>query len=379
MDHQTISATIGAGSDVIARRWLERLAERVALDREFVFPSEDLLDGIPDLVEAIAAHVGSDEHEISANLAAQEKARELGRLRYDQGFSARQILWEYELLGSIMLYYLEEAGHSHLPSIRRLMSALSLVQRVTMEEYTAEAEMRIRDREERLRVFQHALTHELRNEIGVVLGGARMLKEDFVIARAAERERFIDMVIDNSERLRVLLENLLELARIDLDTRQNRRMLLEHATAEALRRLRGYALTKGVRLEMEGDMPALEVSAAVADFCLTNLIANAIKYSDPAKPDRWVSVRATSAAREDGRAAVIEVCDNGRGVPEAERDRLFNRYFRSTNAAEEQGTGLGLALVREFVERNGGAIWAEFPPGVTKFVFSLPARRADDP
>ena len=253
------------------------------MEQGFVFPSEDLLDGIPFLIEAIARHVGHEESEIAANLAAQLKARELGRLRYHQGFSARQILWEYEMLSSVMLHALEQAAIADVTSIRRMMEAIALIQRVTMEEYVDQAEARIRDREDRLRAFQSALTHELRNDIGVVIGGARMLKEDFVIESSGDRDRFVSMVLANAERLKILLDNLLELAKLDIDTRQNRNVLLRHAADETVRRLRSFAEARGVRVEIAPDFPALEVNAATVDFCLTNLLANAIKYSDPEK------------------------------------------------------------------------------------------------
>jgi signal transduction histidine kinase len=378
MEHLTIASRIATGSEEIAQRWLDRLAARVAVDREFVFPSEDLLDGIPLLIDAVSQHMSSEETPISANAAAELKARELGGLRYRQGFSARQILWEYELLTSVMLFYLEEAGESHVPSIRRLIECIGFLERATMAEFVEQAEIRLRDHEERLRAFQHALSHELRTEVGVLLGGARMLREDFVIENPDQRERFISIVVTNSERLRVLLDNLLELARLDLDTRQNSQVLLEHATHEAARRLRGFAQTKGVQIEIAPDFPALEVNAAAVDFCLTNLIANAIKYSDPAKPERWVKVRALTTAGEHGRVAIVEVADNGRGVPVEDRDKLFKRFFRASNAENEQGTGLGLSLVHDFVVRTGGRIWPEFPPGETVFVLTLPARRTDD-
>jgi signal transduction histidine kinase len=76
---------------------------------------------------------------------------------------------------------------------------------------------------------------------------------------------------------------------------------------------------------------------------------------------------------------VVEVVDNGRGVPEADRPRLFERFFRSGAAADVDGTGLGLHLVQTSLRGVGGEVWVEFPDGgETVFAFSLPARRAQD-
>ena len=86
VEHPSVARVLADSSEEISRRWLDRLTARIAVEQSFVFPSEDLLDGIPFLIESIARHVGHEESEIAANLAAQLKARELGRLRYHQGF-----------------------------------------------------------------------------------------------------------------------------------------------------------------------------------------------------------------------------------------------------------------------------------------------------
>jgi two-component system sensor histidine kinase KdpD len=265
--------------------------------------------------------------------------------------------------------------------VRRLFRALAAVQRATMEEFLDNFEDRIIEREDRLRSFNRALSHELKNEVGAILGAGRMMREAFVIADPALRERFAAMILDNGEKIERLLQNLVQLTHIDLDTRRQRNVHLPHAAAEVARQLRSYAEAHGVRVEVEADLPPLEVNAAAVDLCLSNLVANGIKYSDPAKTDRWVRVRSGAGARQAGDGAVvIEVADNGRGVPEFDRPRLFERFFRSDNTVDVEGTGLGLSLVRDAVERVGGRIWAEFPEsGETIFVFTLPARRESDP
>jgi signal transduction histidine kinase len=83
----------------------------------------------------------------------------------------------------------------------------------------------------------------------------------------------------------------------------------------------------------------------------------------------------------DGRPVVtVEVRDNGIGVPEAARERLFERYFRAHESLlpAVEGTGLGLSLVRETAEAFGGRVWAEHPGEGTVFAFTLPCRRSSD-
>jgi signal transduction histidine kinase len=378
---RSLAAALRAGQDEVTRRWLERIAARVALDRQFLFPSEDLLDEVPLLIHGIAEHV-AENTDIMVDAPVAAKARELGRMRFTQGFAAHQILWEYELLGALILQYLEDVdplAPADLPGdfVRALLHALMVIQRATMEEYLAHANAQVREREERLRGFSRALSHELRNDISAVLSAGRMLQERFVIEDEALRQRFIAMTLNNGERIEQLLSNLLELARIDMDSRRNRYVLVGHAAAEAARQLRSFADRQNVRIEIDPALPPIEVNAAALDLALTNLIGNAIKYHRTDATDRWVRVQSAPSAHPH--ELTLEISDNGRGIPEEDRPQLFERLFRSASTSDVEGTGIGLSLVRDAIERAGGRIWADFPEsGETIFALTLPARRADD-
>jgi len=136
-----------------------------------------------------------------------------------------------------------------------------------------------------------------------------------------------------------------------------------------------------VTVRIDPDLPPVEVSAAAVELCLTNLLANAIKYSDPDSDDRWVEVRGHVITRADGNCeVVVEVADNGVGVPAEARSRLFQRFFRAheTVMPHVEGTGLGLSIIRDTVGGLGGHAWAEFPAKGSVFAFSLPSRREAD-
>ena len=365
----------------IVRQWLARVADRVTVDERYLFPSEDLLDHVPRLVEGIARAVHGSEP-ISVDTTVVLKAKELGKLRFDQGFSAQQILWEYQLLGDVILYRLDQAdirpaAPDGQMAMRRLYEALTAVQRATMDEFLDHYQRTIHEREDRLRGFNHALSHELRNEVGAILGAARMLRERFVAESPEQRERFVTMVIENAERVEHLVQNLLELSRVEVDTRRHRNVLLRHAVEESARSLRNFAQSRGVELRVSEALPDLEVNGPAVELALTNLLANGIKYCDPSVAQRWVEVR-PGAATEDG-CVVVEVADNGLGVPEEDRGRLFERLFRSSATQELDGTGLGLYLVRTALRGLKGDVWAEFPTsGKTVVAFTLPARRRED-
>src|SRR6185369_10815841 len=107
-----IAARIAAERLTLASRWLERLRELLTVTANEVFPSEQLLDHIPALVDEISRYLAAPEEEaFAANASVMEKARELGMLRYKQRASAHQLLHEYEILGEILEAFLvEETG-----------------------------------------------------------------------------------------------------------------------------------------------------------------------------------------------------------------------------------------------------------------------------
>ena len=136
-----------------------------------------------------------------------------------------------------------------------------------------------------------------------------------------------------------------------------------------------------VTVRIDPALPPVEVSAAAVELCLTNLLANAIKYSDPESADRWVEIRGRVVTRDNENCeVVVEVVDNGIGVPADARSRLFQRFFRAHEASmpHVEGTGLGLSIIRDTVAGLGGRAWAEFPATGSVFAFSLPSRREAD-
>ncbi|HYJ80859.1 MAG TPA: HAMP domain-containing sensor histidine kinase, partial [Longimicrobiaceae bacterium] len=196
---------------------------------------------------------------------------------------------------------------------------------------------------------------------------------------ARQRARFAQMVVQNAEGMQAVLENLLELTRMDVDARRQRNVLLPSVAAEVCRQLREMAAARGVEVRVR-DLPEVEVNAAAVELCLTNYVSNAIKYSDPARAERWVEVSSrvegAAGAGVDGEL-VLQVEDNGLGVPEEKRGKLFTRFFRAHGELlTAEGTGLGLSIVRETLEALGGRAWAEFGAEGSRFLLALPCRRS---
>ena len=373
----------------LTRRWLGRIVDRVALTPNRVFPTDELLDHMPLLIDGIADFVEDPAHPVSADTPVVVHARELGRLRYSQAFDEFEILKEYEILGSILYAHLRRvapaldvsyAAEELLSCAHRVFQAIVMAQQATITQYLHLMKQRVREREDRLRAFNRTLTHEFRNRVGAAFGAAQLL--DLAGISDTQRGELAGVVVRNMNAMRVTLDNLLQLSRIDEDVRQQRCVQLPDAAAESARQLRDMARARKVTVTIDPDLPAVEVNAAAVELCLTNLIANAIKYSDPAASNRRVDVSGCLVLADDERPreVVIEVRDNGIGVPEVARERLFERFFRAENAArsDTEGTGLGLSIVRETVETLGGRVWAEFPDKGAVFAIALPCRRAED-
>lgn len=383
-----LAARMRGSRDDLTQRWLERISDRVNLHPNRVFPTEELLDHVPLLIEGVADFIENPASVVTSDVPVIAKAMELGELRYAQGFDEHELSKEYELFGGILYAFLSRTAdelevqctrRELVTCAHRLFHAVALIQQATTTQFLSRMKGRVHEQEERLRAFNRALTHELRNRIGAAMGAAQMLGE-YPELEEHERQQLFGVVYRNVESVGGVLDNLAELARLGAaDARQQRHVTLRAAIAEAARQLRDTARKQGVEIRIH-DVPTIEVNAAAVELCLTNLLSNAIKYSEPAKAQRWVEVRARVVLGGDPAEVIVEVRDNGLGVPEAERDRLFERFFRAHEETRPHisGTGLGLSIVRETVEALGGRVWAEFLPEGSVFAFSVPCRRAED-
>lgn len=227
------------------------------------------------------------------------------------------------------------------------------MQRALADERDAAA--RLRDLGRQKDDFLSAVSHELRTPITSIVGYTELLVDDTDVDD--EQRRYLDVVERNARRLGVLVEDLLELgagagrhdAAVPAVT------ALDEAVRHTVEEHVPQASARGVRLAV-GERTGLSAHVVRDDLTriLTNLVSNAVKFTPP---DGTV----TTGVEADGDAVVLRVSDTGPGIAPDELERVFGRFYRSTTAEERQvpGVGLGLALVRNLVERNGGTIWLE--------------------
>ncbi len=384
-----LASHLRASKRELTTKWLERISDRVSLDPNRVFPTDELLDHVPLLIEGVADYVDNPAAEVGVDMPVVAKAMELGALRHQQGFDAYEILKEYEILGGILFTFFSRTVETIAEPCEkrelmacgsRLYRAVAIIQQATMAHYLLLADKQVAEREDRLRSVNRVISHEIKNRIGAILGASTLLEEvpDLAPARRAE---LLEIIGRNAREMGHTVENVVVLSRAQTeDSRQHRHVRLPEAVKEAVRQVREAAQAAKIEVCISPAMPNIEVSSAVIELCVKNYLSNAIKYLDPARSKRVVEIRGTIEEKEPGkREIIVRVGDNGLGVPVDKRDKLFERFFRAHESMTEiGGTGLGLSIVREIVEAQGGRAWAEYPEEGTVFAIALPLRRKPD-
>jgi two-component system phosphate regulon sensor histidine kinase PhoR len=231
------------------------------------------------------------------------------------------------------------------------------------------------------RDFVANASHELRTPLTAIRGFAETL-QDGALDHPAMAKRFVGSIADNAIRLQALVEDLLALSRAESpDAGFERRPLdVVEAAAGVVRGLEQRASERGQTLAMVGGESPVHALAdgQALDQILVNLVDNAIKYG-AADGRIEVRIRVAPTARGADRV-VVEVADDGPGIPRRHLDRIFERFYRvdEGRARERGGTGLGLSIVRHLVERLGGRIEVESRVGRgTTFRVALVAAAMD--
>jgi signal transduction histidine kinase len=214
------------------------------------------------------------------------------------------------------------------------------------------------------------VSHELKTPLTGVRLAIHLLLEEAAGPLSPKQTELLLDARENSERLLGMVENLLNLARLEqgsrqLDVRPESPRGLLQAAAEAIR---PRAQDKGVdvHLEVPPELPAVAVDATRLGTALRNLLENALAYTDRGG-------RITLSAAADTNNVTLAVADTGTGIPPDHLPHVFEKFFRVPGQSRAGGTGLGLAIVQEVVIAHGGTITCESEPGRgTIFRITLP-------
>jgi len=232
---------------------------------------------------------------------------------------------------------------------------------------------RLRALDDLRRTFLHAVSHELRTPLTSVLGIALTLQRSDVELAGDEEAELVGRLASNARRLDLLLRDLLDLDRLDRGILEPR---LEPADVGALvsRMIFDMETLKPRRVHAQTPSVVIPIDPSKVERIVENLLANAVRHT-PGDAAIWVGV----AQVDDG--AVISVEDDGPGVPEELRTRVFEPFQQAADgAAPSPGLGIGLSLVARFAELHRGRVWVEERPGGgASFRVFLPDQRSESP
>jgi two-component system sensor histidine kinase KdpD len=346
----------------------EREARLLGYIATKVMSGAPLEEVLRDLADTLVENLRLAGCELTGRLGAQAFAVRSGRMdQFGPGSTAVPLRAGESDLGTLTV--LPAEGGLAPDDARLLESAarqLSIaLERAALDAQIEEARLAAQTNEVRAALFS-AVTHDLRTPLASIKAGVTSLLQEDIAMDDGQRRELLTTVLEETDRLNRLLGNLLELAKVRAGALVPAKepTAMDEVVASVLHRM-GSSL-EGVRVRtILRETPEIPVDPVQIDQVLTNLLENAARHSPP-RGEVVVSVTPWQ------RSVQVRVADQGPGIPEAERERVFEAFYRRDDSGRT-GSGLGLAIARAIVLAHGGKIWIEgAPSGGTAVVFELP-------
>jgi two-component system, OmpR family, sensor histidine kinase KdpD len=240
------------------------------------------------------------------------------------------------------------------------------IERALVADEAQQAQVRIETEHLRNSLLS-SVSHDLRTPLATITGAVSAIQESGSRLDDATRNELLDSVRDEAERLNRLVENLLEMTRLESGALALRKEWhpVEEVIGAALERLGKRLADRPITTRIPSDLPLVPMDGVLIEQVLINLLDNALKYTPAGSP---ITLAATAADQ----ALTVEVADRGPGLPRGEEDRIFEKFYRA-EPARGRGSGLGLAICQAIIRAHDGRIWAHnLPEGGVAFFFSLP-------
>jgi PAS domain S-box-containing protein len=220
--------------------------------------------------------------------------------------------------------------------------------------------------------FLAMISHELRTPLTSIKGFASTLLADDVSWDIASQHDFIETINVEADKLTEMIEQLLDLSRIEAGTLRisPAECSMEEVFTSAMPQLQMLATEHQLHIELPEGLPKIKADCQRIGQVLTNLVGNASKYTPP-------QTRVAVTVRQAGTSIEVCVADEGPGIPDEDREQLFQAFRRGDGAQRRtRGTGLGLAICKALIEAHGGRIWLQEHPGPgTTMCFNLPVMK----
>lgn len=366
LSRELTSATDLPGIVAVVIAQVERVFERGAV---VFLPREDGLQPF-----ASAGGVETSEHDLAVASWAFDHAEPAGRGTDTLPAAGLRCLPMLTPRGAIGVLGIRPANVERMLTTdqRRTLNSFTnqaalAIERAQLVERARAAEL-LQVTEKLQRSLLDSVSHELRTPLVTITGALSALEEDGGQLDSATQSSLVSSAREEAERLNRLVANLLSMTRLETGTVH---LVLEAADVEdlvgsALDMLGPRARGRQIDTRIPPNLPMVRVDFVLMVQVLTNLLDNAIKY---APPDQPICV---SAGQADDMLRV-EVTDKGPGIPDADLERVFDKFYRIQRQGAPSGTGLGLSICRGIVEAHGGRIWAASgPEGGTMITLTLP-------
>jgi two-component system phosphate regulon sensor histidine kinase PhoR len=222
--------------------------------------------------------------------------------------------------------------------------------------------------------FVATVSHDLRSPLTLIRGYSTML--EMVGELNEQQDNYVKKIVGSVETMARLVNNLLDLGRIEAGVGLQLEMVpMREVLEKVVSSLQLVAAQKQIQLTLEDashTTPLVEADQALLQQALSNVVENAIKYTNPGGK---VNVRTLT----HDNSVIFEITDTGIGIAPVDQPRLFEKFFRGVqrDTRKQQGSGLGLAIVKSIVERHGGKVWVESQLGKgSTFSILIPIRQS---
>ncbi|MBZ9988361.1 sensor histidine kinase KdpD [Mesorhizobium sp. BH1-1-5] len=252
----------------------------------------------------------------------------------------------------------DKQGPLLTPEQQRLLDALADQAAVAIERVQLVADVdraRLAAEADRLRsALLTSISHDLKTPLAAIMGAAGTLKEFAPALPEKDRAELLSTVVSESERLNRFIANLLDMTRIESGAMEPNYALhyVGDVVGSALNRAQKITAEHKIETDIPADLPMLRLDPVLFEQALFNLLDNAAKYASPGSAIRlqaWV----------DNSAVILQVMDEGPGIPPDDLERIFDTFYRVRKRDQVRaGTGLGLSISRGFIEAMGGTIAA---------------------
>ena len=273
------------------------------------------------------------------------------------------------LIGEVRLWRREKPINEAEARVLKIFASQGVLAIERMRLADAARKARVIEESDRLKSsLLSSVSHELRSPLAAIKASVSSLRSGEVEWETEARTDLLTTVEEEIDHLNVLVGNLLDMSRIEagaLKPQKKPNMLNEIVNA-VRGRMRAQLQTYPLTVEVPDDLPLVNVDFVQVEQVFTNLLTNSMKYSHAGS-----TIRITAKVK-DTRNLQVTLTNQSMPVPEADLDRIFDKFYRINPSERVTGSGLGLSICKGIIEAHGGTIWAENLPDGLAFNFTLP-------